>query len=79
MSPPWGGPEYLFDKSFSITSMCKNYKFGGFAIFDIVKNIAPNIAFHMPKTTNILEVGYSLGSKFFNYHIFLLLLFSVYG
>ncbi|XP_060848278.1 uncharacterized protein LOC132927703 isoform X1 [Rhopalosiphum padi] len=55
MSPPWGGPEYLFDKSFSITSMCKNYKFGGFAIFDIVKNIAPNIAFHMPKTTNILE------------------------
>jgi len=58
MSPPWGGPEYLIDNSFSITSMCKNYEFGGFTIFDIVKNIAPNIAFHMPKTTNIFEVGY---------------------
>ncbi|XP_025191980.1 trimethylguanosine synthase-like [Melanaphis sacchari] len=55
MSPPWGGPKYLFDNSFSIASMCKNYKFGGFTIFDIVKNIAPNIAFHMPKTTNIFE------------------------
>ncbi|CAH1732703.1 trimethylguanosine synthase-like isoform X1 [Aphis gossypii] len=55
MSPPWGGPEYLIDNSFSITSMCKNYEFGGFTIFDIVKNIAPNIAFHMPKTTNIFE------------------------
>jgi len=59
MSPPWGGPEYVINDSFSIASMCKNYRFGGFTIFDIVKNIAPSIAFHMPKTTNIFEVGYS--------------------
>lgn len=59
MSPPWGGPEYVINDSFSIASMCKNYGFGGFTIFDIVKNIAPCIAFHMPKTTNIFEVGYS--------------------
>lgn len=58
MSPPWGGPEYMFDKSFSLESMCKEYSFGGFNIFRIVKNIAPNIAFHMPKTTNIYEVSY---------------------
>lgn len=70
MSPPWGGPEYLIDSSFSIASMCKNYKFGGFTIFDIVKNIAPSIAFHIPKTTNILEVGYCYRCKFFDYNIF---------
>ncbi|XP_060858007.1 uncharacterized protein LOC132935463 isoform X1 [Metopolophium dirhodum] len=55
MSPPWGGPEYVINDSFSIASMCKNYRFGGFTIFDIVKNISPSIAFHMPKTTNIFE------------------------
>ncbi|XP_060871610.1 trimethylguanosine synthase-like [Metopolophium dirhodum] len=55
MSPPWGGPGYSIDKSYSLTSMCENYFGGGFGIFDIVKTIAPNIAFHMPKTTNLLE------------------------
>ncbi|XP_022162132.1 trimethylguanosine synthase-like [Myzus persicae] len=55
MSPPWGGPGYSIDNSFSLKSMCANYFGGGFKIFDIVKTIAPNIAFHMPKTTNILE------------------------
>lgn len=59
MSPPWGGPEYS-GKSFTLLSMCSNFYGGGFGIFDIVKTIAPNIAFHMPKTTNILEVSFSL-------------------
>jgi len=60
MSPPWGGPGYSIDKSYSLTSMCENYFRGGFGIFDIVKTIAPNIAFHMPKTTNILEVRHMM-------------------
>ncbi|XP_008189734.1 trimethylguanosine synthase-like, partial [Acyrthosiphon pisum] len=30
MSPPWGGPGYSFDKSYSLTSMCDNYFRGGF-------------------------------------------------
>lgn len=59
MSPPWGGPDYSIDESFSIVSMCKpQHSAGGFAICNIVKNIAPNFAFHMPRTTNIYEVGY---------------------
>jgi len=58
MSPPWGGPEYSIKKSYNIESMCKDHFGGGFGIFDIVKTIVPNIAFHMPKTTNILEVRY---------------------
>lgn len=58
MSPPWGGPEYSIDKVYTIESMCNDHFGGGYGIFNIVKNIAPNIAFHMPKTTNILEVGF---------------------
>lgn len=65
MSPPWGGPEYLDDVSFSIGSICKKKYYGGFSIFDIVKKIAPSIAFHMPKTTNIYEVSFLLNVHYF--------------
>lgn len=57
MSPPWGGPEYMSNESFNIDSMCDNHYGGGFGIFNIVKKIAPRIAFHLPKTTLIYEVG----------------------
>lgn len=55
MSPPWGGPGYSAH-SFTLESMCSDHFGGGFTIFDLVKNIAPNIAFHMPKTTIVKEV-----------------------
>ncbi|XP_025197186.1 trimethylguanosine synthase-like [Melanaphis sacchari] len=58
MSPPCGGPEYSINKSYSIESMCPDNFGGSFGIFNIVKAIAPNIAFHMLKTTNIFEVKY---------------------
>lgn len=63
MSPPWGGPEYLYEKSFSIEAMCKDHYGGGFGIFSMVKEIAPNIAFHMPRTTNIYDVSYGWDDK----------------
>lgn len=83
MSPPWGGPGYSIDKSYSLTSMCNDHFGGGFGIFDIVKTIAPNIAFHMPKTTNILEVRHIIITKHM-YGVqhnltFILLFFSVCG
>ncbi|KAE9544669.1 hypothetical protein AGLY_000211 [Aphis glycines] len=55
MSPPWGGPGYTKTKCYTIKTMCSDHVGGGFKIFDIVKTIAPNIAFHLPKNTNILE------------------------
>ncbi|KAE9541861.1 hypothetical protein AGLY_003852 [Aphis glycines] len=55
MSLPWGGPGYSLSKSYSIKTMCNDHVEGGLSIFDIVKNIASNIEFHMPKYTNILE------------------------
>jgi len=57
MSPPWGGPGYWNYEIYSIESMCEKHFGGGFDIFNKVKSVAPNIAFHMPKTTNIYEVG----------------------
>ncbi|KAF0756405.1 trimethylguanosine synthase-like, partial [Aphis craccivora] len=55
MSLPWGVPEYSRSKCYSIKTMCNDHDVrGGFTIFDIIKTIDPNIAFHMPKNTNIL-------------------------
>lgn len=58
MSPPWGGPDYSINENFTIGSMCAHHYGGGYYIFKLVKNIAPNIAFHLPKTTYIFEVSY---------------------
>lgn len=54
MSSSWGGPGYSLIKSYSIEIMFNDHVGGGFSIFDIVKTISPNIAFHMPKNINIL-------------------------
>ncbi|KAF0713663.1 Uncharacterized protein FWK35_00017663 [Aphis craccivora] len=45
MSPPWRGPGYSFIKCYIINDHAPGY----FSIFDIIKTIAPNITFHMPK------------------------------
>lgn len=60
MSPPWGGPEYMVNSTFNLESMCKDIStYGGFGIFEKAKTITPNVAFHMPKTTNIYGVCYN--------------------
>jgi len=68
MSPPWGGPGYSHSKCCSIKTIDHDFG-GGFTIFNIVKTIAPNIAFHMPKNTNILEVKYIIYSVKFEYKL----------
>jgi len=56
MSPPWERPGYSINKSYSLETMCKIHFGGGLNIFELAKTIVPNIAFHMLKNTNILEV-----------------------
>lgn len=56
MSPPWGGPSYLNEESFSLKSMCMKNG-GGTRILKLAKLITSNIAIHLPKTTNIREVS----------------------
>ncbi|XP_026815318.1 uncharacterized protein LOC113555164 [Rhopalosiphum maidis] len=55
MSPPWGGPGYAINKIYSLKSMCQNHFGGGFDIFKLAKTVAPNIAFHVPKNTDLSE------------------------
>ncbi|CAH1708170.1 unnamed protein product [Aphis gossypii] len=55
MSPPWRGPGYSLIKCYSIETMSNDHVEGDFSIFDIIKTIAPNMAFYMPKNKNILE------------------------
>jgi len=59
MSPPWGGPGYAINKIYSLKSMCHSHFGGGFDIFKLAKTVAPNIAFHMPKNTDISEVKHA--------------------
>lgn len=74
MSPPWGGPSYLNKESFSLRSMCMENG-GGKHILKLAKLISPNIAIHLPKTTNIREVSSKLLDLIkFNYIVFLLLI-----
>lgn len=82
MSPPWGGPEYVVNNSFSLESMCKDLSaYGGFSIFNIVKKLSSNIALHIPKTTNIYGVSYrsNFVYNYFSCVMCSLLFSSVYG
>uniref|UniRef100_A0A914D2B0 Trimethylguanosine synthase n=1 Tax=Acrobeloides nanus TaxID=290746 RepID=A0A914D2B0_9BILA len=47
LSPPWGGPSYLKKKIFSLEKMTPN----GFEIFEIARQISPNIAYFLPRNT----------------------------
>jgi len=49
-----GSPGYSLSKRYSIETMCNDHVWRGSSIFDIVKTIAPKIAFPVPKNTNIL-------------------------
>jgi len=60
MSLSLRGPRYSLGKLFSTETMCNDHVSRSFSIFDIVKTIAPKIAFHMPKNTNIFEVKHMI-------------------
>lgn len=54
-SPPWGGPSYLKQKSFSVQGMLDGR---GFAVIDIARRLAPKVAIHLPRTTDVQEVSH---------------------
>lgn len=57
MSPPWGGPGYS-RVNYSLMTMCsEQLDWRRCKLFDVAEKIAPKIAFHMPKSTNINEVS----------------------
>ena len=52
LSPPWGGPEYLNRKSYSLKYMTPNGK----NIYEAARKITENVAFFLPRNINVDEI-----------------------
>jgi len=52
-SPPWGGPEYISKEVFSV----KDLGIFGEQAFNVAKRISGDVAFFLPRNTNVDEVG----------------------
>ncbi|GAM23277.1 hypothetical protein SAMD00019534_064520 [Acytostelium subglobosum LB1] len=53
LSPPWGGPSYLYQQSVKLS----DFKPDGFEIFRHALNITPNIAYFLPKNTDNMDIA----------------------
>lgn len=53
LSPPWGGPSYLQEKEFDLTTQVQP---NGVEIFNIAKRISPNICYYLPRNTQSKQV-----------------------
>ncbi|VVC37712.1 RNA cap guanine-N2 methyltransferase,S-adenosyl-L-methionine-dependent methyltransferase [Cinara cedri] len=53
-SPPWGGPKYLLEDSYSASVLCEAYG-GGEVIGRIAKSMAPKLVLHLPRTVDKSE------------------------
>ena len=50
MSPPWGGPEYLDQEIFDLRTM------GGLEVFKTAQSVTENIAYFVPRNTNVEQL-----------------------
>lgn len=57
LSPPWGGPDYIQEK-FDMNQMKPN----GFTIYQLAKNITPNVAYCLPKNVNKKQIQEMIGN-----------------
>jgi len=53
LSPPWGGPDYIKTEKFDISTMILN----GFEIYNSARLISQNIAYFLPRNTDILQLA----------------------
>lgn len=68
LSPPWGGPEYRSEKIYNLQNMGSSSSMDGYRVFDIAKSVTPNIAFFVPKNTDLhqlKELSAGVGGKVF--------------
>ena len=56
LSPPWGGPEYLGQESYDLESMMMPSQGGAKAILETAQKITPNIAFFIPRNSNLDQI-----------------------
>ncbi|KAJ8103198.1 RNA cap guanine-N2 methyltransferase-domain-containing protein [Lipomyces tetrasporus] len=57
LSPPWGGPQYLFQEVFDLHTM-EPYNLA--TIMDASRPISPHIAVYLPRNSNIAQVRQQL-------------------
>ncbi|RZF39452.1 hypothetical protein LSTR_LSTR000973 [Laodelphax striatellus] len=54
LSPPWGGPDYLSQPSYSLDSILAPV--GGQQLFTLASCVSHNVAYFLPRNTNVDEV-----------------------
>lgn len=55
LSPPWGGPSYLVQKTFNIDDIMPDYG-GGRNLYELTRQITKNIAYFVPRNIDIKQV-----------------------
>ena len=64
LSPPWGGPEYHSKDQYDLHNMGGHMD--GFKVFNVAKSVSKNIAFFVPKNTDLnqlKELSAKVGGK----------------
>ena len=56
LSPPWGGPGYLESDTFTLSNMTPN----GRAIYETAVKITQEIAYFVPRNSDVDEVPHAL-------------------
>ncbi|KAG0302739.1 Trimethylguanosine synthase [Dissophora globulifera] len=59
LSPPWGGPGYLAQDEFDIK---KDIPMDGEVLFNETRKITNNIAYYLPRNSNVDQIGQLAGS-----------------
>jgi len=55
LSPPWGGPKYLNQEVFDLKLM--GGMMDGFSVFSVAKEVTDNIAYFVPRNTNVEQLA----------------------
>ncbi|XP_014213093.1 trimethylguanosine synthase [Copidosoma floridanum] len=59
LSPPWGGPSYIQDKSYDIENIMQPK--GGIKLLQTAKKISDNVAYYLPKNIDTLQLAMAAG------------------
>ncbi|XP_045479961.1 trimethylguanosine synthase-like [Harmonia axyridis] len=54
LSPPWGGPSYINEKSYDLENMLQPVPFS--ELVEVSKKISPNIAVFLPRNSNTFDM-----------------------
>lgn len=59
LSPPWGGPEYIKDKTFDLNNIMD--PIGGINLFKVAKGITDHVAYFLPRNVDTMQLAMLAG------------------